>query len=81
MGEAKKKAWGARLNSASVLSLCCDDMARAVTFDCEHCRDSFDCADVLVHYSEAHGHFGLIIRDGGKSWVKIDFCPWCGQQL
>jgi len=49
--------------------------------DCDKCRNGFECADVLVHYSEQHNHYGLIVHDGGESWVKIDFCPWCGSRL
>ncbi|MCE6992052.1 DUF6980 family protein [Dyadobacter sp. CY323] len=25
--------------------------------------------------------FGLPIHDGGNSYIKIDFCPWCGKKL
>jgi hypothetical protein len=25
--------------------------------------------------------FGLPIHDGGSSFIKINFCPWCGKKL
>lgn len=82
MGSSKASGWGDRLVSASSrIEVCCDDLARAMKLDCDKCRNGFECADVLVHYSEQHNHYGLIVHDGGESWVKIDFCPWCGSRL
>ena len=60
---------------------CCSDMARAVTFPCDTCADEFDCPDSLVIYSERYREYGLIIHDGGESWLVIVHCPWCGMRL
>jgi hypothetical protein len=27
------------------------------------------------------GNFGIPVRDGGSSYIKIDFCPWCGTKI
>lgn len=52
------------------------DLERA----CEHHIDRFDCADALVQRAR-DGTYGLIVHDGGSSFVKIYVCPWCGTEL
>ncbi len=56
-------------------------MQKAVTFDCEHHHDVFECPDVLVSYIPKFDEYGLIIHDGGSSSLDIRFCPWCGSKL
>ena len=59
--------------------MCCDDMRN---WSSDHCTEyPFDCPDRLVYYSEKRNHFGIIIHDGGGSFVKIRYCPWCGKAL
>lgn len=53
-------------------------MAGAVNSCCEQHPDRFGCPDALIHYSPASGDYGIIIHDGGSSFVTIEFCPWCG---
>jgi hypothetical protein len=56
-------------------------MSRAVNQRCDVHTDVFDCPDNLIHYSSESGVYGLIIHDGGSSFSKINFCPWCGADL
>lgn len=60
---------------------CCIDMDSQLKFDCQVHRDEFDCPDVLITYSLKFDEYGIIIHDGGKSSITIDFCPWCGKKL
>lgn len=57
---------------------CCETMAGQVG---RVCLNHFgrECPDGLVHHRR--GTYGLVIRDGGGSFVKIQFCPWCGADL
>lgn len=55
-------------------------MAAQLDHRCEQHPDPFDCPDHLV-YRTAGGGFGLIIHDGGSSFIAIRFCPWCGAAL
>jgi hypothetical protein len=48
---------------------------------CETHPDRFACPDCLVHHSPKSGHYGLIVHDGGRSSLRIQFCPWCGVRL
>lgn len=32
-------------------------------------------------YLPASKEYGLIVHDGGTSYVAIRFCPWCGVRL
>lgn len=25
--------------------------------------------------------FGIPVRDGGNSYIQIDYCPWCGVEI
>jgi len=34
-----------------------------------------------MYYDEKFDEFGLIIHDGGQSYMLINFCPWCGRKL
>lgn len=42
--------------------------------------DNLD-TDKLIYYNEVFDEYGLAILDGGKSYISIDYCPWCGKIL
>ena len=63
------------------VKLCCDDMAKALDFSCPQHSEPFDCADALVIYNEVFDEYGLVVHDGGASYVLIDVCPWCATRL
>ena len=60
---------------------CCEEMGRQVAQTCHQHPDRFDCPDCLIHYSPRYREYGIIIHDGGSSFVRIAFCPWCGAKL
>jgi hypothetical protein len=60
---------------------CCGDMEKALTFTCEQHTDPFECADQLLCFNGLFEEYGLIIHDGGASYVCIAHCPWCGARL
>lgn len=64
---------------------CCDEMKSQLEFKCEEHSDKFDCPDVLILKLDSklqkRAEYGLIIHDGGSSFKKISFCPWCGKEL
>lgn len=60
---------------------CCELMKYHCEFKCEIHSDPFDCPDSVVYYSEKNNQFGLIIHDGGSSFIRIAYCPWCGRQI
>ena len=60
---------------------CCTMMTTNVEQRCDMHPDPFDCVDRLVYYSEELREHGLIIHDGGTSYVAIVYCPWCGTRL
>ena len=64
-----------------VRSYCCETMEWQVAQTCDMHPDPFDCADNLVYHDARRDRYGLIIHDGGASFVIIKFCPWCGQRL
>jgi hypothetical protein len=56
-------------------------MQREAERVCDQHPDRFDCPDCLIAYSPKFREYGLIIHDGGRSSIRIRFCPWCGQQF
>ena len=55
-------------------------MSDALTNRCPEHSDPFDCPDALICYS-AEGGYGLIVHDGGQSFIAIGYCPWCGAKI
>ncbi len=60
---------------------CCNWMKYFSETSCSTHADRFDCADNLIHYSKSHRKFGVIIHDGGSSFMTFNFCPWCGTKV
>jgi predicted RNA-binding Zn-ribbon protein involved in translation (DUF1610 family) len=48
---------------------------------CDQHPNRYDCPDCLIGFSEKWDEYGIIIHDGGGSWVTIQYCPWCGAKL
>lgn len=63
------------------MSLCCVDMRRQLTHRCERHDDPFACPDRVVVHAPEHRLWGLVVHDGGRSVIGINFCPWCGAKL
>jgi hypothetical protein len=61
--------------------LCCASMTAALDFACEQHAGPFECPDALVVYNEPLDEYGLVIHDGGPSYLLIANCPWCGAKL
>lgn len=59
---------------------CCEQMNERLSLRClEH--NSFSCPDNLIYYDEVFDEYGLIVFDGGESYILINYCPWCGKKL
>jgi hypothetical protein len=56
-------------------------MNETVEYICEAHKSPFDCPDNLIYYSSKFNEYGLIIHDGGSSFIVISFCPFCGTKL
>jgi hypothetical protein len=50
-------------------------------FKCDVHNDQFDCPDRIIYFSQKTNEYGIIIHDGGSSWISIKYCPWCGIQI
>ena len=51
------------------------------TFLVQNEKESPFDSDDLVYYSNCFDEYGIIIHDLGSSYVKIEYCPWCGRKL
>jgi hypothetical protein len=56
-------------------------MSEAVDYRCGQHPAPFDCPDCLVYYESRFEEYGIIVHDGGSSYVLIDCCPFCGARL
>jgi len=63
------------------MKYCCTDLQYHLEHKCEIHSDIFDCCDHLLYYNEVYDEYGLIIHDGGSSYVEISFCPFCGYKF
>lgn len=57
----------------------CIHMAYYSTMVCNDHHDFFECPDMTI--VKDGGEYGIPVRDGGASYIKIDYCPWCGVKL
>jgi hypothetical protein len=47
---------------------------------CEGMREAL-VENVAIVYIPKFREYGIRILDGGTSFMKIEFCPWCGSRL
>lgn len=62
-------------------AFCCEAMASALAFECAQHAAPFECPDHLIVYNEVFDEIGIVVHDGGPSYVLIQSCPWCGARL
>jgi hypothetical protein len=60
---------------------CCKEMDAALTCVCDQHANPFDCGDQLLVFNDLFEEYGLIVHDGGASYVCIAYCPWCAARL
>lgn len=60
---------------------CCEMMKYWSSNHCSEHDSPFDCPDWLIVRNHDENEYGIVIHDGGESFVKIAFCPWCGRKL
>ncbi|MFP4979358.1 DUF6980 family protein [Paenibacillus sp. CN-4] len=58
-----------------------EQMTDRIHHKCEQHDDPFECPDNVIYYSPRFDEYGLIVHDGGSSYILIEFCPWCGCKL
>jgi hypothetical protein len=61
------------------VEFCCRDMHEHLEHRCEKHIDPADCPDSVIGRFGAE--YGLRVHDGGSSYIRIQFCPWCGVRL
>lgn len=56
---------------------CCDVMKSQLEFKCDTHSNLLDCPDVILLRIGAN-QIVFPIRDGGSSFINLQYCPWCG---
>ena len=44
-------------------------------------KDLKNDPDNIIMYDPKKRSFGIPIQDGGDSYIKIYYCPWCGKKF
>ena len=60
---------------------CCTTMETHLKWKCDQHANPDDCPDCIVRSYGSGGQYGIPIHDGGSSFIRIDYCPWCGAFL
>ena len=62
---------------------CCQLMRDNIEDGCDMHPDPFDCPDRLIYHDPDPDDesYGIIVHDGGSSYIAIRYCPWCGTAL
>lgn len=60
---------------------CCDMMKYWSSWHCSVHDSPYDCPDWLIIRANDGKDYGIVVHDGGQSFVKIAYCPWCGAKL
>jgi hypothetical protein len=56
-------------------------IAENLSVKCDIHVDEYECPDCLIAYSRKYNEYGIIVHNGGTSYVLILYCPWCGAKL
>jgi len=54
---------------------------KASKFCCSQMRRALKSGETGLVHKAKFREFGLVVRDGGSSYVTIQYCPWCGHAL
>jgi hypothetical protein len=58
---------------------CCATLGYYLERACQIHDDPWDCPDRLF-YRASDGEIGIVVHDGGSSFVTMRYCPFCGQE-
>ncbi|MBO0469688.1 hypothetical protein JZO66_03955 [Enterococcus sp. DIV0242_7C1] len=56
---------------------CCIQFEKFVT----NSKNEFINTNKLIYHDERFDEYGIIIHDGGQSYITITHCPWTGEKL
>jgi hypothetical protein len=68
-----------RARGVDLASYPCIHVAYHSTHTCDEHTDAWECPDMTLVRTAAG--FGIPVRNGGTSVIRIDYCPWCGISL
>lgn len=76
--ELKRRIRNAGMNYKNY---CCVQMAYYLIEDKLSRKSEELNYDAVVTHTYGRKEFGIPIHDGGSSYIKINYCPWCGKSL
>ena len=52
-----------------------------ININCDKHKNLFECPDCILYHQHNSDEYGIIVHDGGESYIAIQYCPWCGKKL
>ncbi|MEG0415794.1 MAG: hypothetical protein RR565_06620 [Erysipelothrix sp.] len=59
----------------------CCEMMNKMTVAKWSTEKKWETSDLVIFYNEVFDEYGIIVHDGGQSYIMIHYCPWCGIKL
>lgn len=56
-------------------------MTKGMKHCCEQMRDAIQDDVVPVTFLPKFREYGILVLDGGSSFLELRYCPWCGNKL
>jgi hypothetical protein len=66
----RKIALASEVNSEMEWKACCDQMQHAL-----------ESQEIPIAYISKFREYGIRVLDGGPSFIRLNFCPWCSKKL
>lgn len=63
------------------MKYCCEFMKYYLELNCDGTQKNIKSSDQIVIYEQKFDEYGIVIHDGGDSYIEIKYCPWCGKEL
>ncbi len=76
--ELKRRVKNAGINYKKY---CCIHMAYYLIEDKKSKKEEAINYDSVVMHTYGRKEFGIPIHDGGTAFIRINYCPWCGEKL
>lgn len=61
--------------------VCCNQFYEILKIEPSEGDTPFESGNVVLYHADNVDEYGIIIHDGGESYIVLRFCPWCGSSL
>ena len=62
------------------MKYCCEFMKYYLELNLDETKNIKSLEQIVI-YERKFDEYGIVIHDGGESYIEIKYCPWCGKEL